>query len=63
MIVDWKTDEVEDHAILSARRDLDRRQVDTYADCWETADPATRREAHPVPHFDQAQRGMVDIAS
>ena len=36
VIVDWKTDDVSDEAILAARRDLYRRQVDTYAECWET---------------------------
>lgn len=45
VIVDWKTDDVSDEAILAARRDLYRRQVDTYAECWEalTGESVARR--------------------
>lgn len=35
MIVDWKTDEVEDPELLAARREQYEAQVEMYAGCWE----------------------------
>jgi ATP-dependent helicase/nuclease subunit A len=36
VIVDWKTDDVSDEAVLAARRELYQRQVDLYAEAWES---------------------------
>lgn len=36
MIVDWKTDEVDDPAVLVARKEAYQRQVKLYAEAWQT---------------------------
>jgi ATP-dependent exoDNAse (exonuclease V) beta subunit len=36
VIVDWKTDEVEDPAVLVARKEAYQRQVKLYAEAWQT---------------------------
>jgi ATP-dependent helicase/nuclease subunit A len=36
VIVDWKTDEVDDPAVLVARKEAYQRQVKLYAEAWQT---------------------------
>ncbi len=45
VLVDWKTDEVDDPAILAARRAAYERQLAIYAECWEalTGEPVAER--------------------